>query len=119
MGDFEALLSMATKTHEKTSSQPSAFKSTQVHINIAILILIKTWIEPYSIIFNIYWMKASINGYRSLPQKKTLKRKNFPTMLKSFLTVEKQMRMQKEKKQTERGMNYRKWGQRAGNLKKL
>jgi len=30
MGDFEALLSMATKTHEKTSSQPSAFKSTQV-----------------------------------------------------------------------------------------
>ena len=41
MGDFEALLSMATKTQEKTSSQPSAFKSTQVHINIAILILIK------------------------------------------------------------------------------
>ena len=30
MGDFEALLSMATKTHEKTSSQPSYFKSTQV-----------------------------------------------------------------------------------------
>ena len=30
MGDFEALLSMATKTHEKTSSQPSFFKSTQV-----------------------------------------------------------------------------------------
>jgi len=30
MGDFEALLSMATKTHEKTTSQPSAFKSTQI-----------------------------------------------------------------------------------------
>jgi len=30
MGDFEALLSMATKTHEKTSSKPNFFKSTQV-----------------------------------------------------------------------------------------
>ena len=39
MGDFEALLSMATKTHEKTTSQPSAFKSTQVHFNIATSIL--------------------------------------------------------------------------------
>ena len=39
MGDFEALLSMATKTHEKTTSQPSAFKSTHVHFNIATSIL--------------------------------------------------------------------------------
>ena len=34
MGDFEALLSMATKTHEKTSSQPNFFKSTQVFLVI-------------------------------------------------------------------------------------
>ena len=53
-------------------------------------------------------MTTSIYDYRSLPLKKTLRRKNFQTMLKSFLTVEKQMRMQKEKKRTERDMNYRK-----------
>ena len=34
MGDFEALLSMATKTHEKTSSKPNFFKSTQVFLVI-------------------------------------------------------------------------------------
>ena len=105
MGDFEALLSMATKTHEKTSSQPSFFKSTQVifwhNRSNEIKGIINPWFQSYSLNLPIF------PNYRSLLLKKIPRQRNFQTMSKNSWIVGKLTRMLKEKKQTEKEMNYK------------
>ena len=58
-------------------------------------------------LFDTTRMIFKFHYHRLLPQKKIQKQKNYQTMSKSFLTVEKQTKMQKEKKQTAKDMNYK------------